>query len=114
MPEDARELAEYARSDNLLEASIGLAAINSLLTVDESQATEINAFNVIVEHGQGKNVALVGHFPFIPELPPAVGQLWVIEQNPAEDEYPSSAAPDLLPGGRGSHYQQQPDQSYNG
>ena len=51
---------------------------------------------MIVEHGQGKNVALVGHFPFIPKLRPAVGQLRVIEQNPAEDEYPSSAAPDLL------------------
>jgi len=34
----ARELAEYARSDNLLEASIGMAAINSLLDVDESRA----------------------------------------------------------------------------
>ena len=27
----AHELAEYARSDNLLEASIGVAAINSLI-----------------------------------------------------------------------------------
>ncbi len=93
----ARELAEYARSENLLEASIGVAAINSLLDVDESRAVEINAVQVLIEHGRGKNVALVGHFPFIPKLRPAVGQLWVLEQRPAEGEYPAEAAADLIP-----------------
>jgi hypothetical protein len=93
----ARELLEYARSDNLLEASIGVAAINSLLDVDESQAVEINALDVLIENGRNKNVALVGHFPFIPKLRPAVGQLWVVEQRPAEDDYPAEAAADLIP-----------------
>ena len=93
----ARELAEYARSENLLEASLGVAALNSLLDVDESQAVEINAAEVLAEHGRGKNVALVGHFPFIPRLRPAVGQLWVIEQHPVEGEYPAEAAADLIP-----------------
>ncbi len=93
----ARELAEYARSENLLEASIGVAAINSLLDVDESQAVEINAVEVLMEHGRGKNVALVGHFPFIPRLRPSVGQLWVIEQHPIEGDYPAEAAPNLIP-----------------
>jgi len=40
---------------------------------------------------------LVGHFPFIPKLRPAVGQLWVIEQRPAEGDYPAEAAADLIP-----------------
>lgn len=93
----ARELAEYARSENPLEASLGVAAINSLLEVDESRAVEVNALEVIKEHGKEKNVALVGHFPFIPRLRPAVGQLWVIEQHPAEDDYPAEAAADLIP-----------------
>jgi uncharacterized protein (DUF4213/DUF364 family) len=93
----ARELVEYACSDNLLEASIGLAAINSLLEVDESQAVEINAVDVLIEHGRGKNVALVGHFPFIPRLQPAVGQLWVIEQHTTEGDHPAEAAGDLIP-----------------
>lgn len=94
---NARELAEYALSDNLLEASIGMAAINSLLKIDESQAVEINAVEVLIEHGQKKNVALIGHFPFIPRLRSAVGQLWVLEQQPAEDDYPAEAAVDLIP-----------------
>jgi len=93
----ARQLAEFARSDNPLEASLGLAAVNSLLEVDDRSAVEINAANVLAEHGLGKKVALVGHFPFIPALRPAVGQLWVIEQRPTEGEYPAAAAADLLP-----------------
>ena len=94
----ARELAEYARSDNPLEAGLGVAAINSLLQIDESQAVEINALHVLSEHGAGKNVALVGHFPFVPRLRPTVGQLWVIEQRPAQGDHPAEAAADFIPG----------------
>lgn len=92
-----RELAELARSSELLEASIGVAALNSLLDVDESTAREMNASEVLVRRGRGKNVALIGHFPFIQQVRSAVGQLWVIEQHPAEGEYPPEAAADLLP-----------------
>ena len=93
----ARELAEYAYSTDLLEASIGMAAINSLLEVDESLTVEINASEVLACRGRGKNVALIGHFPFIPQLRQDVAQLWVIEQHPAEDEYPAEAADRFLP-----------------
>ncbi|MBT7074764.1 MAG: DUF364 domain-containing protein [Anaerolineae bacterium] len=93
----ARELAELAFSIELMEASIGVAAINSMLEVDESASREINASEVLASRGRGKNVALVGHFPFIPQLRSAVGQLWVIEQNPREDDYPAEAAADLIP-----------------
>jgi uncharacterized protein (DUF4213/DUF364 family) len=93
----ALELAEFARSDNLLEASIGVAAINSLLEVNVADAVEVNAGEVLVQRGKGKNVALVGHFPFIPELRQAARQLWVIEQHPSEGEYPDEAASELVP-----------------
>lgn len=93
----AGQLAEYARSDNLLEAGIGVAAINSLLEVDESHAQDLNASEVLAQHGKDKTVALVGHFPFIPKLRSQVGRLWVIEQKPGEDEYPAEAAADLIP-----------------
>ncbi len=93
----ARELAEYARSDNTVEAGIGLAAINSLLEVDERQAREINAGEVLAERGAGRRVALVGHFPFIPRLREAAAELWVIENHPGEGEHPAAAAADLIP-----------------
>jgi uncharacterized protein len=94
---NARELAEFAKSDNLLEASIGVAAINSLLDVDIDQAVEVNAGQVLADRGSGKNIALVGHFPFIPRLRQVASQLWVIEQRPAEGEHPVEAAADLIP-----------------
>ena len=93
----AHELAEYARSANLLEASIGVAAINSLIDVNELQVIEVNAGDVLMQQGRDKQVALVGHFPFIPQLRASAGELWVIEQQPTGDEYPSEAAADLIP-----------------
>lgn len=93
----ARELAEFARSGNPLEASIGIAAINSLVDVDERRCVQVNAAEVLAERGRGKTVVLVGHFPFIPKLQTQVGKLLVIEQHPAEGEYPAKAAPELLP-----------------
>lgn len=63
-----RKLAEYAYSRKLQEASIGLAAINSALNMDESLAVEINASEVLAIRGRGKNVALIGYFPLIPQL----------------------------------------------
>ncbi|MBN1450835.1 MAG: DUF364 domain-containing protein [Anaerolineales bacterium] len=93
----AKELVQLIHSDSALEASIGMAAINSLLEVDETQGVEINAADVLAERGQGKNVALIGHFPFISRLRGSVGQLWVIEKHPVEGDYPDYAALELLP-----------------
>lgn len=93
----AQELARWVRSDNLLEASIGMAAINSLLEVDEAQAVEINAAEVLAREGKGKNLAVVGHFPFVERLRALAGNLWVIEQNPQEGDLPEQAAEEYLP-----------------
>jgi uncharacterized protein (DUF4213/DUF364 family) len=93
----ARELAELARSDSLLEASIGLAAINALLDVDEDACVELNAEQVILDHGTGKDVVVVGHFPFIPRVREAAGQLWVLEKRPSEGDIPAEAAPEVIP-----------------
>ncbi len=92
-----RELAELAYSTQPLEAAIGVAAINSMLDVDESLAVEVNASEVLASRGRGKNVALIGNFPFIQQLRQSAGKLWVIEQHPVNDEYPAEAAADLLP-----------------
>jgi len=93
----AKELAQLVYSDSVLEASIGLAAINSLLVIDESLSVVVNAADVLANKGREKIVALIGHFPFVERLRPSVGQLWVIEKNPIEGDYPASSASDLLP-----------------
>jgi uncharacterized protein (DUF4213/DUF364 family) len=93
----ARELAEYARSANPLEASIGMAALNSLLPPDWGAAADRNALAVLAGKGAGKKVALVGHFPFVPELERRVGTLRVLELCPADGDWPAAAASDLIP-----------------
>jgi len=93
----ALELAEYARSDNLLEAAIGIAAINSLLDIDESQCVETNAYDILAQEGKGKKIAIVGHYPFIPRLQSVARKLWVIEKRPREGDFPAEEAANILP-----------------
>ena len=91
------ELAKYAGSDSVLEASIGMAAINSLIDIDEARCVRENAFDVLARKGRNRNVAVVGHFPWIPRLREIAGTLWVIEQRPQEGDLPAQAAEELLP-----------------
>jgi hypothetical protein len=93
----ALELAEYARSKSLLEASIGMATINSMIDIDESKCVEKNAFEIILEKGTDKNVAIVGHFPWIPKLREKVKNLWVLEQRIREGDLPAKEADRILP-----------------
>jgi len=93
----AVELAEYAKSDNPLEASIGMAAINSLIDIDEASCVEENAFDILAREGLGKKVAIVGHFPWVSKLRAVARKLWVIEQRPEEGDLPAEAAGAILP-----------------
>ncbi len=93
----ASELAEYLRSSRPLEASVGMAALNSFLRVDERNAVELNARDLIIEGGSGKNVALVGHFQFTEEIRRSAAQCWVLELDPTPGDLPASQAPQYLP-----------------
>ena len=93
----AFELALYSRSENLLEASIGMAAINSLIDIDESRCIEANAYEILLEKGRGRNVAVVGHFPFLPMIRESARNLWVIEKRPLEGDLPEESAQEILP-----------------
>lgn len=97
LEKNALELARMSCSDNILEAVVGIAAINSLLEVNEEQCRELNASQLIADRGKGKKVAIVGHFPFIPRLREVVKQLWVIEKNPREGDFTEAEAENLIP-----------------
>jgi uncharacterized protein (DUF4213/DUF364 family) len=92
-----KDLAQMVYSDSLLEAAIGMATINSLLDVDLHSCTELNAAEVILERGEGKRVAIVGHFPFLPRVREKAKALWVIEKNPREDDLNETEADRFIP-----------------
>jgi uncharacterized protein (DUF4213/DUF364 family) len=79
LPSGAKALAELSLSDRILEASIGLASINSLLQIDESSCIDLNAADEIGVRGQGKSIAIIGHFPFVKRLREVAQELWVFE-----------------------------------
>jgi len=97
LEKSAEELTRLAYSPSILEAAVGMAAINSLLELDAGGCVELNAAELILEKGRGKQVAIVGHFPFIPRVSEAVARLWVIEKNPQGDDLSEDAAAHVIP-----------------
>jgi uncharacterized protein (DUF4213/DUF364 family) len=94
---DIFTLACMAYSLSPFEAAIGMATINSLIEIDEHRCTELNAGDLLIKKGEGKRVALVGHFPFVPRLQAVTRELWVIEKNPKEEDLTESASEHFLP-----------------
>lgn len=92
----ARELAQLVKSSSLPEVSVGLAALNALLPVPV-ETEDLNADAYIARHGSQSKVAVIGHFPFVERLRPRVSQLWVLELNPKDGDFPASHAPQIIP-----------------
>lgn len=93
----ARETAALALSDDPFDAAIGVAALNSLLDVDESRCEELNGRDLLIEHARRKNVVLVGHFPFVPALRDVAGRLSVLELRPRPGDLPAAEAARVIP-----------------
>ncbi len=93
----AQELAGLLQARSPMETALGMAAVNSLLDVDESRLTDRNAAEEIIQRGEGKRVVIVGHFPFIPRVRRAVAHLDVLELDPGHDELPTKAAAGVIP-----------------
>ena len=103
-----REVAALAKSWNLAEAGLGMAAVNAYHSLPKrafgngfSPCHENNwarAFHPYREVIAGKKVAVIGHFPFAASALADAAELFILERNPVEGDYPDSAAEYLLPG----------------
>jgi uncharacterized protein (DUF4213/DUF364 family) len=93
----AHELASLLLSDHMLEVGVGLAALNSLITIPEERCVEINARDLMLERSHGRKVALIGHFGFAKKLREAADEVWVLELEPGPGDLPAEAAPELVP-----------------
>jgi len=93
----AGELVDYALADDTMSASLGLAAINSLIEINEACCVEKGAFEILAAQGRGRDVAVVGHFPFVDKLRAVTRNLWVIEKRLRPGDLPESEAARILP-----------------
>ena len=93
----ARALCDLAVGHGPPFTSVGLAAINALLPQQPDRWVELNAGEAIAQLGKGKRVALVGHFPFVPDLIHQVGKLEVLELRPKDGDLHASQAPQIIP-----------------
>jgi len=91
------ELVHMAYSEIIVEAAIGMATINSLLEMDEGCCLNLNAGDLIAEKGKDKKVAIIGHFPFLPQLRKVTKELWVIEKNPQEGDFTEEETENYIP-----------------
>jgi len=93
----ARQFCDLAFQPDMSQVSVGIAAINALLPLHPESWVESNAGEVLARRGAGKRVALVGHFPFVPELRAQVGRLDVLELRPQPGDRGAEEAVEVIP-----------------
>lgn len=101
-----RQLAKYVKSWNYLEATMGLAAINSYFNTPEQveklcgcplgAQKQVSAFTHFQEQLRGKKVAVIGHFPDLDALT-GICQLSILERRPQSGDFPDPACEYILP-----------------
>jgi hypothetical protein len=82
----ARDLAHWLLEDHWGRAGVGMAALNSVVKIDYQALIEVNAKQIVAHRATGKNLMVVGHFPFIGQLRSKVRNLWVMEKEPRSGE----------------------------
>ncbi len=93
----AMELARYSLSDDWTEASVGIAAINSLIIPDPKQITRINGVDILLKRSANAKVAMVGHFPFADRIKEVAEELSILELSPGEGDLKASEAFKVIP-----------------
>lgn len=90
-------LARYCLDGGTSRASLGLAAINSVLDVDPGKHSDVEGLKLAKDLGKGKNISVIGHFPSMDDLAKEAKNLWIIEKNPRPGDYPEAMGNDLIP-----------------
>lgn len=90
----ALELAQRIRSWEPLEASLGIAALNSLI---EPVGSPGNAFEHLLGSAAGKTITVIGRFPANDRIAQAAGQVYFLEMEPQSGELPPHASEEVIP-----------------
>lgn len=90
----ALELAGRVRSWEPLEASLGLAALNSLI---EPSGSPGNVLEEILRLAPSKTVTVIGRFPFNEQVAATADRAYFLETEPERGELPPAAAEEVIP-----------------
>jgi uncharacterized protein (DUF4213/DUF364 family) len=93
----ALEIARLCLDNDPAKATLGLAAINSLINVDHDIHQGMDGLNIIKELAGGKNISVIGHFPYLDELAENAKNLWIIEKQPMPGDHTEDAGNELIP-----------------
>jgi uncharacterized protein (DUF4213/DUF364 family) len=93
----ALELAQFSLSTDITKASLGIAAINSLVDVEVEKCADLDGLQLVHDLAQEKNVSVIGHFPFLERLSGVAKNLWIIEKHPRPGDIGEDAGKDYLP-----------------
>jgi len=89
------ELARRIFSWEPVEASVGVAALNSCI---EPRGDPGNVSSIIKREAEGKTLTVIGRFPFNDDISRRARKARFLEIEPKAGEFPAAAAEELLPG----------------
>lgn len=99
-----KKLAESAMSWNMIESSLGVAAMSAYYHSEEylagikvERADVEETFNTYIELIEDKKTALVGHYKDFEDILPVSNDVLVLSSTPIHEEYPITAADFILP-----------------
>lgn len=96
--EDASAWSRLLLSPDPGEAAAGLAVTNALLALEPEPAADMDGVAWLLEKARGRDVAVVGHFPFVDRrLRPIARRVWVFEREPVEGEFGEDDTVSILP-----------------
>ena len=90
------DLLNLLKSETLLEASLGMAALNSVIAPPAKYHTG-NAFDLIKLKASEKNLGIIGHFHFVDRFKNYVKNCWVFEKSPNGNDLPAHKINEYLP-----------------
>ncbi|MCP4568092.1 MAG: DUF364 domain-containing protein [FCB group bacterium] len=92
--ESAYELAQRLESTDKLEASLGLAALNSMINASGRSG---NIFEDIFRMVEGKNITVIGRFPLNDQIAKIADKSYFLEMEPEASELPADACVEVIP-----------------
>lgn len=76
--------------------TLGMAAVNALLRPPED-TSNLKGQDLLLDRARGKEVVVIGHFPFVERLRDEFSEFTVLELNPKPGDLPAESAGEVLP-----------------